>query len=192
MHLPFGYFIEITWLLWALYWAWSARGVKTAARMDSVGTMLAYRVPVMLGFALLIALGQGTGGAWPYRHVPLAGAWAPGAGWLLVLLGLGLACWARYTLGRNWSGTVQLKQGHELVTRGPYRWVRHPIYTGILLAIVGSILAMGAWLGLLALALVGGGFWFKLRHEERWMRQQFGETYVAYMQRTKALIPGVL
>lgn len=192
MHLPFGYFIEITWVLWALYWALSARGVKAAARVDSVRTLLTYRLPVALGFTLLIALGQRVDGTWLYRHVPSAGTWAPGTGWLLVLLGLGFACWARYALGRNWSGDVQLKQGHELVTHGPYRWVRHPIYTGMLLGVVGTILATGSWLGLLALALVGGGFWYKLRHEEHWMREQFGETYVAYMRRTKALIPGVL
>jgi protein-S-isoprenylcysteine O-methyltransferase Ste14 len=192
MHLSFGLLIEATWLLWALYWAWGARGVKAAAREDDWTRLLAYRIPVMLGFALLIALGQGVGHPWLYRHVPSAAAWAPPLGWLLVLPGLGFACWARHTLGRNWSGAVQLKQDHELIMAGPYRWVRHPIYTGILLAMLGTILAAGSWLGLLALALVGGGFWYKLRHEERWMREQFGTAYVDYMRRVKALVPGVL
>jgi protein-S-isoprenylcysteine O-methyltransferase Ste14 len=70
--------------------------------------------------------------------------------------------------------------------------VRHPIYTGMLLGVLGSVLAIGAWSGLLALALVGAGFWLKLRHEERWMREQFGAAYVDYMRRVKALVPGVL
>lgn len=192
MHLSYGYLIEITWLAWALYWAWSARGVKLAAREDSTIQMLAYRLPVMLGFALLFTLGQGADPDWLYRHVPSAGLWAPPLGWLLVLLGLGFACWARVALGRNWSATVQLKQGHELVEAGPYHWVRHPIYTGMLLGMLGTILAIGAALGLLALALVGGGFWFKLRHEEAWMRERFGAAYVDYMRHTKALIPGIV
>lgn len=74
MHLSFGLLIEATWLLWALYWAWGARGVKAAAREDDWTRLLAYRIPVMLGFALLIALGQGVGHPWLYRHVPSAGA----------------------------------------------------------------------------------------------------------------------
>lgn len=192
MHLAWGYLIELTWFAWALYWVWSARGVKVAARRDGVASMLAYRVPVVLGFGLLFALGQGRGAGWLYRHLPAAGIWIPPLGWLLVLSGLGVACWARVVLGRNWSGTVQLKQDHELVVAGPYRHVRHPIYTGILLAVLGTILAIGALPGVLVLALIGSGFWLKLRHEEAWMRERFGAAYVAYMQRTKALIPGVV
>lgn len=193
MH-PFswGTLFEATWLVWLLYWFWSARGVKAAAREDGWAAMLAYRIPVMLGFGLLVALGQGAGDSWLYRNVPSAGAWAPPLGWLLLLMGLGFACWARVVLGRNWSATVQLKQDHELVVAGPYRWVRHPIYTGMLLGVLGTLLAIGAWPGLLALALVGAGFWLKLRHEERWMREQFGAAYVDYMRRVKALVPGLL
>jgi protein-S-isoprenylcysteine O-methyltransferase Ste14 len=192
MHLSFGLLIEATWLAWVLYWVWSARGAKPAAREAGLAQQLAYRIPVMLGFALLIALGHGADHPWLYRQVPSAAAWAPPLGWLLVLAGLGFACWARVALGRNWSATVQIKRDHELVVAGPYRRVRHPIYTGMLLGVLGTILAIGAWPGWLALVLVGIGFWLKLRHEERLMREQFGAAYVAYMQRTKALIPGVL
>jgi protein-S-isoprenylcysteine O-methyltransferase Ste14 len=192
MHIPYGYLIEASWLAWALYWFWSARGVKAAAREDAWTTMLAYRIPVLLGFGLLLVLAHGSDGSWLYRHVPSAGAWAPPLGWLLVLLGLGFACRARLVLGRNWSASVQVKQDHELVVSGPYLRVRHPIYTGMLLGMLGTVLAIGAWPGVLALALVGAGFWLKLRHEERWMREQFGEVYIAYMRRSKALIPGVL
>jgi protein-S-isoprenylcysteine O-methyltransferase Ste14 len=191
MHLPYGQLIEATWLAWALYWVWSARGVKPAARQDSAWQMLAYRLPVVAGFALLLSLGHGAGASWMYRQWPSVAAWAPLLGWLLVLLGLGFACWARLTLGRNWSATVQLKQDHELVEAGPYRRVRHPIYTGMLLGVLGSVLAIGAPLGLLALALVGGGFVVKLRHEEQLMRACFGAVYVDYMRRSRALIPGV-
>ena len=190
MHIHYGYLIELAWLAWALYWFWSARSVKSVKRTDSLVDMLPYRIPVLLGFALLFVQ-RNSGPTWLYRHLTSAGTWAPPLGWLLVLLGLGFACWARVTLGRNWSGTVQLKQDHELVMAGPYRWVRHPIYTGILLGLLGTALVIGEWRGLLALALVAAGFWFKLRHEEALMREQFGAAYVDYMRRTKALIPGV-
>jgi protein-S-isoprenylcysteine O-methyltransferase Ste14 len=102
------------------------------------------------------------------------------------------AIWARATLGRNWSAVVQVKQGHELVERGPYRWVRHPIYTGLLMGFLGTACALGEWRGLLGTAIVGVSFWFKLKLEERWMREQFGARYEDYMRRVKALIPGVL
>jgi protein-S-isoprenylcysteine O-methyltransferase Ste14 len=95
-------------------------------------------------------------------------------------------------LGRNWSGVVQLKQDHELIVRGPYSIVRHPIYTGLLLAFLGSALAIGEWRGLLATTIVAGSFWRKLRLEERWLCELFGEQYRAYMQRVKALVPCVL
>jgi protein-S-isoprenylcysteine O-methyltransferase Ste14 len=95
-------------------------------------------------------------------------------------------------LGRNWSATVQLKKEHELIVVGPYRWARHPIYTGMLLAMLGTAVAIGEWRGLLAIALVFAGLWFKLRHEEAWMRERFGASYVNYMRRVKALIPGIL
>jgi protein-S-isoprenylcysteine O-methyltransferase Ste14 len=178
--------------LFALYWLWSARDVKSAARTDGWGTMLAYRVPVAAGFALLYGFGHGLGLAWLDRRFVPATDWLPALGCVLLALGVAFACWARRTLGRNWSGVVQLKRDHELVTSGPYRHARHPIYTGMLLGVVGTALVLGEWRSLLALALMAAGFWFKLRHEERLMREQFGAAYVAYMQRVKALIPGVL
>jgi protein-S-isoprenylcysteine O-methyltransferase Ste14 len=95
-------------------------------------------------------------------------------------------------LGRNWSGIVTLKENHELITQGPYNLVRHPIYTGLLVAFLGSALARGQWRGLIAVAIVFWALWRKLRLEERWMREQFGEQYVAYSKRVSALIPYVL
>jgi protein-S-isoprenylcysteine O-methyltransferase Ste14 len=89
----------------------------------------------------------------------------------------------------NWSGDVQLKRDHELIVKGPYALVRHPIYTGLLLAFVGSALAVGEWRGGLAVAIVAVSFWRKLRREEAFMRQQFGETYARYAASVPALIP---
>jgi len=192
MSFPFGITVSLIWLAWLLYWFVSAFGTKRAARVDSLGTMLVYRVPLLLGFALLFSNHPWAGLEWLWRaFLPAAMGWA-WLGLLLLLLGVGFACWARVALGRNWSGTVQLKQDHELVVVGPYRWVRHPIYTGILLGLFGTALVIGEWRGLLALVLVAAGFWFKLRHEEAWMRERFGAAYVDYMRHTKALIPGIV
>jgi protein-S-isoprenylcysteine O-methyltransferase Ste14 len=110
----------------------------------------------------------------------------------LTAAGLLFTVWARVHLGTNWSGTVTLKRGHELITSGPYAFVRHPIYTGLLLAFLGSALARDEWRGVLALALVALALWRKLRNEERWMREQFGDAYSAYSKRVAALVPRVL
>ena len=85
-----------------------------------------------------------------------------------------------------------VKVDHELVTGGPYRWVRHPIYSGLLLAFVGTALANGQWRGILAVALVLFAFAQRIVIEERFMRQQFGSAYDAYAQRVRGLIPGVI
>jgi protein-S-isoprenylcysteine O-methyltransferase Ste14 len=109
-------------------------------------------------------------------------------GTLLVAAGLGLTAWARWCLGRNWSGIITLKQDHALVRTGPYRVIRHPIYTGLLLALIGTASAIGKWRGVLAVACALIGFLWKIRVEEERMRQTFPE-YEQYRKRTAALIP---
>ena len=192
MSFPFGIVVPLIWAAWLLYWFVSAFGNKTAARVDGWGALLVYRAPLVVAFLLLFANDGGghPAGVWK-RFLPWSQGWA-WLGFALLLFGLAFACWARVALGRNWSATVQLKQDHELVVVGPYRWVRHPIYTGMLLGLLGTALVIGEWRGLLALALAAAAFWFKLRHEEAWMRERFGAAYMDYMRHTKALIPGVL
>ena len=95
-------------------------------------------------------------------------------------------------LGGNWSSDVTLKRDHELIVAGPYRWVRHPIYTGILLALAGTALAIGEWRGAIAVVLASVAYWLKLKIEEAVMRRQFGENYARYAERVPALIPFVL
>ena len=98
---------------------------------------------------------------------------------------------ARRWLGRNWSGTVTVKHDHELVTGGPYGIVRHPIYTGLLGGFIGSAIALGEWRGLVAVVLVLIAFMRKIRLEERWMQERFGDAYRRYRQRVPALVPGL-
>ena len=111
------------------------------------------------------------------------------SGTALLVLGLAFSVWARIYLGRNWSGTVTVKQQHELIRGGPYAYVRHPIYTGLLLAFIGTAIVRGemAWCARGADRV--RGLWRKLRLEERWMIETFGDEYRRYRERTAALIP---
>ncbi len=116
------------------------------------------------------------------------GWWWLGA--VLVVAGLAWTMYARAVLGRNWSGTVTLKQEHELVRSGPYRWTRHPIYTGLLLALLGTAIALGEWRGVVGFLLVAVAFGYKLRVEERFMMSAFPAEYPRYRAEVPALVPG--
>jgi protein-S-isoprenylcysteine O-methyltransferase Ste14 len=115
-------------------------------------------------------------------------------GVLLCAGGVAFTLWARITLGKNWSGFVVIKQDHELVQGGPYKYTRHPLYTGLIAAVTGSVLAlMPTADGVLIIILWIAGFYIKSRQEERLMAQEFGDQYAAYRTRVKAaLIPFVL
>ena len=125
------------------------------------------------------------------RALRAACLWPVQLGAALTFAGIAFAIWARVWIAGNWSSDVTLKRDHELIVDGPYAWVRHPIYTGILVALAGTALAVGEWRGVLAVALAAGAFWRKLRLEEAVMRRQFGETYARYAARVPALIPFV-
>jgi protein-S-isoprenylcysteine O-methyltransferase Ste14 len=114
-----------------------------------------------------------------------------GVGVTLVAAGLLLAVWARVKLAGNWSGTVTLKEGHEIVRSGPYRWIRHPIYTGLLLAFLGSAVALAQWRGLVAVVLAMGAFLWRIRLEERRLGAHFGAAYAEYRRTNWAIIPYV-
>ena len=113
------------------------------------------------------------------------------AGIALTSAGVALAIWARLILGANWSGRVTRKVDHQLIRTGPYAYVRHPIYTGLLLATAGTALFIGEWRCLIALVWVLAGETFKAKREEQFMLAEFGESYRQYQQQTGFLIPGV-
>jgi protein-S-isoprenylcysteine O-methyltransferase Ste14 len=112
-------------------------------------------------------------------------------GLLLGWIGLGWTVWARHTLGKNWSGRVTLKQNHELIQRGPYAWVRHPIYAGLLLFLFGTVLITGQLFSLIGLILSATGYWLKLQMEEELLKKAFPEEYVNYAHRVKRIFPGI-
>jgi protein-S-isoprenylcysteine O-methyltransferase Ste14 len=190
MVFPYRYLIPALWLGWVACWCAMSLRVKPTLRQESPGSRLMHMVPLALSVWLLWQPGR----MWPWlgmRILPRSAVlfWTSVA---LTLAGLLFCVWARVYLGRNWSGTVTLKEDHELVTGGPYRLVRHPIYTGLLLAVVGSAAARGNLAAAAAIVLTAAALWRKLRMEESWMREQFGAHYQSYSRRVAALIPFVL
>jgi protein-S-isoprenylcysteine O-methyltransferase Ste14 len=180
------FLIPAMWLAWLVYWTVAALNTKPARWRESIGSRASHVIPLVAAAVLLAAPG------WlppvlSTRFEP-AGELFPALGAVIVAAGLGFAVWARAHLGRNWSGIITVKEHHALVRTGPYRIVRHPIYTGLLFALVGTAMAIGQWRGLLALAFALIGFLWKISVEEKRMRENFPE-YAEYRRQTAALIP---
>jgi protein-S-isoprenylcysteine O-methyltransferase Ste14 len=191
MHIIHRYLIIGLWLVWLAYWRISAADVKVAQRHESPGSRAAHLVPLLIA-AVLLGIRTFPDGGWLFqRFLPPSDTnfWI---GALLTAIGVAFSCWARARLGRNWSATVTVKQDHELIRGGPYALVRHPIYTGMLLALLGTAIVIGQWRGLLALLIAFAALWRKLRLEERYMSETFGDSYQRYRAHTKAVIPYLL
>jgi protein-S-isoprenylcysteine O-methyltransferase Ste14 len=192
MAMLYGPLIGAIWIVWLIYWYVAALDAKPNLRRESGNSRGAHGIPLAIA-VLLIAypqhyLDQG----WFFATILPRSIAAYWIGVALLATGLGFSIWARRRLGRNWSGTVTVKQDHELIRTGPYRWVRHPIYTGILLGFAGSAVALDEWRGIAAIVLVTLAFLLKIRIEERWMTETFGDGYRRYQAEVSALIPFVL
>lgn len=176
--------------VWLFYW----RGNKENAQKQSAAESRTYRLVAFAGVVVMTGILRELGHPFEIPAIPLLprslGLFL--ASDALSLLGLALAIWARRTLGRNWSYAVTLKQGHELVTDGPYAAIRHPIYTAILLLFLGLVLLIPTPYAVIGWAFVFASCWIKLRAEEALMLRQFPESYPAYMARTRRLVPGVI
>lgn len=183
------YVIGYCWATFSVIWVLAAFWTKRSVYRESRAQRLRYVVPLLLG-GYLLAKGGRLPDPLSHRVIPQLQAltWI---GMALCLAGLAFCIWARFTLGRNWSGVVTVKGGHELITSGPYAWVRHPIYTGLLTMFVATLLVLGHVAGIIAVPLVFFSIWIKLRYEEKLMLQKFPEEYAAYQQRVKRLIPGI-
>jgi protein-S-isoprenylcysteine O-methyltransferase Ste14 len=180
--------IPALWIGWVICWIAAARDVKRTRWHEPARTRALHATPLVLCAALL-ATPRWLPPVLAARFAP-PGLWLPLLGTVMVAGGLGFTGWARWHLGRNWSGWVTLKDDHTLICTGPYRVVRHPIYTGLIFALAGTALAIGEWRGVLAVACAVLGFVLKLRIEEARMRETFPE-YDRYTQQVAALIPWV-
>jgi protein-S-isoprenylcysteine O-methyltransferase Ste14 len=177
------------WIVLVVVWAAGMFMTRQTARRQTSSSRMWQMGLVLLGMWLLF--GWASGIAWldgPAFPVTTAIAMS---GVAITLAGVTFAIWARVMLGRNWSGVITVKEGHTLVRSGPYRFVRHPIYTGMLTAVAGTALTHGSMRGVVALPFVALGFWLKTRTEEGFMVQEFGEDYRRYMHEVRALVPFV-
>jgi protein-S-isoprenylcysteine O-methyltransferase Ste14 len=174
--------IAALWIAFWVYWVASAVGVKTA-RGRSTG-LVGSRVALAL--IVIVLLRSGVLGQAAVTHNRALGV----IGLILVVFGLAIAVWARVYLGRNWGMPMTQKVDPELVTGGPYRNIRHPIYTGMILAMIGTAIAISVY-ALIPVILLGAYFVYSARTEERYLANQFPDTYPSYQRSTKMLIPFV-
>jgi len=165
---------------------WAIR-TKPVQQRESISSRLSYTVLVVAAFWLIF--GNDVPRDWLrvrlYESSPMSAA----LGIAITAAGLAFSVWARAYLGTNWSSTVTVKVGHQLVRTGPYRWVRHPIYSGLILAMVGTAVERRQVRGIIAVALLYAGFKIKSRIEERAMTSTFGADYDDYSRTTGAIVP---
>jgi protein-S-isoprenylcysteine O-methyltransferase Ste14 len=181
----------ISWAWIAIFIIWMAAAVtsKRTVRRAPIGFRLAQAAMGVAAGSLFFGWGQ--------ERTPLGyflirrSMDSAYVGLTMTLAGLAFTLWARFVLGRNWSGTVTVKENHELVRSGPYRLVRHPIYTGFLFALLGTAIVRGDLSAFLGFALATLTLKLKSLTEESFMTDQFGEQYATYKQGVKALIPYV-
>ena len=182
--------ISVCWGAFFVTWVVAAIFTKRTVYRESRGQRVRYIVPIIIGWFLVF---RGHRLPYPFNVsvIPRSDVILVVAA-ILCVCGLTFCLWARAILGRNWSGTVTLKEGHELLVRGPYRLVRHPIYTGLLAMLIATMLQQGRIAGIIGLVLVFVSLWIKLSEEEQVMLKQFLDEYAAYQQRVSRLIPFVL
>jgi protein-S-isoprenylcysteine O-methyltransferase Ste14 len=189
MTVAFSSIIGVCWVIFILYWLIRAPWTKVAAEKESMWSSLVHRIPLGCSYFLLANF---------RLRPPLNLSITPHADWTgamgasICVLGLLVTLWARWTLGGNWSSAVTFKQGHELIRTGPYRLVRHPIYTGLLVMALGTALNFGQLRCWLAVPIMAAAFWFKLKQEERLLMRHFPQAYPIYKRQVKALVPFVI
>ena len=181
--------VNACWLIFVMFWLIAAFGNKKTVYSENLGQRFLVQIIALIG-VLIIMNSPREPQPLSMFIIPQTAATAAIAT-MICIAGLAFAIWARVAIGRNWSARVTVKENHELIQRGPYALVRHPIYTGLLSMALGSALLVGragaaaGWIVFLV------SFWIKSRDEEALMMQQFPNEYAAYRQRTKRVVPFV-
>ena len=182
--------VAICWLIIFIYWLVSAFFVKPSATKYNYKAAIAWRLAIAVIVYAFIKLDKS--GAISSFELLLKNFFSyTTLGTIFTVLGLALAIWARIFLGRNWSSYVTYKKEHELVTSGPYRFIRHPIYSGIFLMLLGTFIYYGNLFVFLIFALAAIMFVLRMSREEKIMAEFFGEKYINYIKSSKRLIPWV-
>lgn len=188
----FKLLITLIWLAFLIFWVVSAFGANKTVREQGWWRRSGYRLAILIVVVLFLRWGITNPEIFSLGHIGGFGSdpVIERLGVIFCALGIGLAFWARAYLGRNWGMPMTLKENRELVTSGPYRFVRHPIYAGVLIAVFGSMLVEG-FFWIIPFALYLAYFAYAARREERMMLDEFPEAYASYKKHTRMLIPFV-
>jgi protein-S-isoprenylcysteine O-methyltransferase Ste14 len=181
--------IEAPWIIFLAYWSIGAFKTRRTATQESFASRYGILFLEVLGFVLLFSEGAEIGFL-GYRVIPRGDVLAS-VGVALTWAGIGIALWARWHLGQYWSARITIKEDHKLIRTGPYVRLRHPIYTGLDLAAIGSALAIDRWRCVLGVCLIVTGYWIKARKEERMLTTQFGESFREHCRETGFLLPKI-
>ena len=180
-------------LIWAVFWIyWIAAAIRTRSPVKRTQTGLSFRAYIVLIAVLWVILVRLVAPDIMLETIIPQGTASAAAGLIIALAGLGFAFHARMHLGKNWSGNPVIRVDHQIVRTGPYRYVRHPIYTGMLLMITGTAIGIGFVWVICLIPLFLAVFAIKIRMEETFLTEEFGEAYLQYRREVKALIPYVI
>jgi len=178
---------QLLYLLFLAVWLGSLPFVGRTVQKQSILSDLQHTV--VFGVGLYLLFGSPSTLDWFDQSVFTVTFPIALAGLGLAICGVGLSIWARLILGENWSSSPSIKQNHALIVTGPYRAVRHPIYAGMLVALLGSALQRGLVRSFLAVIVCAVGLWLKVSIEEQFMVQRFGDAYLRYRRDVSALVP---
>jgi len=179
--------IGAAWIVFFLYWLVAAFTSKRTQKRQPSGQRLILLI-YMVGASSLLFEDRADFGVLSHRFVPGL-PWIAETGAVMAIAGVAFAIWARNHIGRNWSGMVTIKEDHQLIRTGPYSRIRHPIYTGILLAVLGSALANGEYRSLLAFGLIAIGLAYKAKTEEMLLAEHFGSAFQEHKRLTGFFLP---
>lgn len=179
--------IQISWLVFLVYWIVSAFRVNRMRSPEPPARRLIYLLLIAITLILFNADPRYFGPL--NRRFVHRGFWIASAGALLTAAGIALAIWARNHIGRFWSGSVAIREDHQLIRSGPYSRIRHPIYTGILVALAGTTLAVGNYRALLAFLIILVSLIYKARLEETLLTREFGPAFDDHLRHTGFFLP---
>jgi len=175
------------WGAFGVYWLIAARETKKIEVSEAVWLRVLRLGILFITFVLLLSPWLRMG--WLGRRFAPESVIGRGVGLTLTAAGLFLCIWARRTLGGYWSDKVALKVDHQLIRHGPYSHLRHPIYSGVLLAVAGTALAIAEWRGVVALFLLGANYFVKAKREDRILESRFGDNFTEYKRQAGFLVP---
>ena len=178
--------LAVIWGTWLLSWVIGAFFSGRTEKHITTWESRTYRIPIIVGAILLTPWTAPVLGEEPLWQVGAAGTYVLAA---FTAAGCLFTWWARLHLGRFWSGAITRKEGHHVIDTGPYELVRHPIYTGLIGALIATSVALGTATALSGAALIAFGFWQKARMEEGFLTNELGDVYAPYRRRVPMLVP---